>query len=1171
MQLEDLTPGASVEGFVPGEPVVIQTVTWRGANAVEVIYREADGHIEAETVHRSDEHQHHLARGGRGWAFDGDGDRFRLAVEAHRIRLAHLFDPMLAVHLSKVEPLPHQIDAVYGRMLPRQGLRFALCDDPGAGKTIMAGLYIRELMLRGELQRCLVIAPGGLVTQWQEELEDKFDLHFDVVTRDAVEASYRGNPFLDRNLLIARLDHLARNEVLVERACAEPWDLVVVDEAHRMSAHQMGLEVRKTKRYRVGEAVGAATRNLLLMTATPHAGKEEDFQLWLALLDSDRFFGRHRDGVHTVDTGEFMRRMVKEKLFRFDGTRLFPERRASTLRFELSAPERGLYEAVTEYVREEMNRADRLSREGDRRGNVVGFALTVLQRRLASSPQAIWRSLDRRRTKLEMKLADARAAGDSGMGASAAMDRVERLLADPDDPSAVPDVDELGTELEEVEDEVVVNASTARTIAELQTELLSLGRLTELARRVRDSGEDCKWNQLAALFDGTALRRPEGGHRKLIVFSEHRDTLTYLVERISTLLGSPAAVVAIHGGHSREERRRTQERFTNDEDCSVLVATDAAGEGLNLQQAHLMVNYDLPWNPNRLEQRFGRIHRIGQEEVCHLWNLVAEDTREGHVYLRLLDKLEEQRRALDDQVFDVLGEAFRGRPLRELLMEAVRYGDRPGKQAELDRVIDERVGEGLAELIEEHALDAVVIGTNELQQLRHVMDEAAAQRLQPHHVRSFFLTAFEGLGGRAVEREPGRFQVQRVPSQLRADDRRSGQAAPLLGSYERVCFAREQRGERGQALAALVCPGHPLLDTVVAATIERNAGVLKQGTVLVADDDPATQEATLVAYEHSIVSAVKDGRGERTTVSRRFEFVAVAADGSTEPAGPAPYLDLRPATAAELDLLADVIARQGDRDLVEERALEAVMDTSIPAHLAQVRGQVLPRLAKTSDEVDRRLSHERDWWDGQAVDLQRQADAGRQPRVNAEMARRRAEEMETRRKRRLAELEREARLSSQPPVFVAAALVVPAGLLALLGSVDLDAAPGPSRATHERAVSAVLDVERSLGRTAERATGTHRGFTLTSRQPDGHLRFLTVKAAGAGQTELNFSRSEMLTGLNLGDRAVLALVEMSPHSSASDTVRYLPDPFRGAVAPAFEAAGMTVPWAEHWSRAGTPS
>jgi SNF2 family DNA or RNA helicase len=363
------------------------------------------------------------------------------------------------------------------------------------------------------------------------------------------------------------------------------------------------------------------------MTATPHNGKDEDFQLFLSLLDSDRFYGKFRDGVHKVDASDLMRRMVKEELVRFDNTPLFPERKAYTVNYTLSQIEAALYEAVTQYVQTEMGKADEL--QGPRKGS-VGFALTALQRRLASSPEAIYQSLKRRKGRLEMRLREEK-LGVRGRRALA-----ETLADVPED-----DDDLNAEEQEALEETLVDEATAAQTVAELESEIRFLAGLEQQAKAVVASGQDRKWDELSKILqDNPQMHDAAGRQRKIIIFSEHRDTLNYLHGKIAGVLGNSEAIITIHGGTHRDERRRLQALFRSDPEVRVLVATDAAGEGVNLQNANLMVNYDLPWNPNRLEQRFGRIHRIGQTEVCHLWNLVAKETREGDVYHRLLMKLE---------------------------------------------------------------------------------------------------------------------------------------------------------------------------------------------------------------------------------------------------------------------------------------------------------------------------------------------------------------------------------------------------------------------------------------------------------------------------------------------------------------------------------------------------
>ena len=396
MLLEELKPGLRIDGVIPAEVITVIAAQWHGSDALELTFKTAAGHLSQQVVFRKDQDKLSIAQSGSR-AFDAPANDFKLVAEAQRITLAGWFDPMLAVATSDVQPLPHQIRAVYGELLPRTPLRFLLADDPGAGKTIMAGLYIKELLLRDDVRQCLIIAPGGLVEQWQDELFFKFGLRFDLLTNQLIDSQVNLNVFETNPLLIARMDQLSRNEELQAQLKETEWDLIVVDEAHRMGAHYYGGKLEKTKRFQLGELLGEITRHLLLMTATPHSGKEEDFQLFLTLLDRDRFEGKAKK---SADVTGIMRRMVKEDLLTFDGKKLFPERIAETVPYELTALEYDLYEDVTHYVREGMNRADRL---GGKRKNTVGFALTVLQRRLASSPEAIYRSLVRRTERLERK------------------------------------------------------------------------------------------------------------------------------------------------------------------------------------------------------------------------------------------------------------------------------------------------------------------------------------------------------------------------------------------------------------------------------------------------------------------------------------------------------------------------------------------------------------------------------------------------------------------------------------------------------------------------------------------------------------------------------------------------------------------------------------------------
>ena len=1189
--LDDLQPDAAVRGILPDAVVTVVSVQWHGSDALTLVYRGPDGRVGEEILYRQDEPRLALVTAGRPWSLDGDGALFRLVAEAHRIRLAHLFDPVLAVHTSRVDPLPHQITAVYEAMLPRQPLRFLLADDPGAGKTIMTGLLIKELIARGDLQRCLVVCPGSLVEQWQDELSERFHLPFEILTNDKLEAARTGNWFLENNLAIARLDKLARDETVQQKLAAPDcrFDLVVCDEAHKLSATFFGGEIKYTKRYRLGQLLSGLTRHFLLLTATPHNGKEEDFQLLLALLDGDRFEGRFRDGVHQVDVSDLMRRMVKETLLKFDGRPLFPERIAYTVPYRLSDAEARLYREVTEYVRAEWGRAEAL--EDDRRAGTVGFALTILQRRLASSPEAIYQSLRRRRERLakrlrEVELLQRGAAVPRPVPSGPALDA-----------ETLEDLDEApGSEIEAAEEEILDQATAARTIEELRAEIATLARLEALAAEVRRSGQDTKWRELAHLLGEIFTPAGLGGRvaepapppygagplpppapsprQKLVVFTEHRDTLAYLQQKIGTVLGRPHALVTVHGGMGREERRKAQEAFLNDPEVQVLVATDAAGEGINLQRAHLMVNYDLPWNPNRIEQRFGRIHRIGQTEVCHLWNLVAEETREGDVYRRLLEKLEEARQALGGQVFDVLGKLqFDGRPLRELLIEAIRYGDRPEVRARLERAVEHGVDRPhLETLIEERALVHDAMDLSRVARVREQMERAEARRLQPHYIESFFLEAFQRLGGTIRQREPRRYEITHVPAPVRQRDRQIGRGEPVVTRYERIVFEKDLVAPPGQPRAAFVCPGHPLLDAVLDLTLERHRDLLRRGTVLVDERDPGTQPRLVCTLEHAIQDATVLASGERRTISRRMLYVEMDAEGRARHLQYAPYLDYRPLRADEPEpgaILARPECAWMARDL-ERRALAHAIEHVVPEHLAEVRSRREASVEKTRAAVKDRLTKEIAHWDHQAEELKLREQAGKPgARLNSQEARRRADELQARLERRMAELDREAQVSALPPVVLGCFAVVPLGLLeAMTGrAVRRPEAASDTQATAARARAIVMATERALGFEPIDREADRLGYDIESRVPGtGRLRFIEVKGRVADATTVTVTRNEILTSLNKPDDFILALVEFV--DDAAPRVRYLRHPFHRE--PDFGVTSVNYDFAELLARAEEP-
>ncbi|BBZ07780.1 MULTISPECIES: helicase-related protein [Mycolicibacterium] len=1135
MLLEELKPGLRIDGLIPSQVITVIFAQWHGTDALELTYKTNDGALGQQVVFRKDQDILTVAQTGSR-AFDANATDFKMVAEAQRITLAGLFDPMLAVATSDVRPLPHQIRAVYGELLPRTPLRFLLADDPGAGKTIMAGLYIKELLLRDDVRQCLIVAPGGLVEQWQDELFFKFGLRFDLLTNQLIDANVNLNVFETNPLLIARMDQLSRNEELQAQLKETEWDLIIVDEAHRMGAHYFGGKLEKTKRFLLGEMLGRITRHLLLMTATPHSGKEEDFQLFLTLLDRDRFEGKN---TKTANTDGIMRRMVKEDLLTFEGKKLFPERRAETVPYELTALEYSLYAEVTDYVREGMNRADRV---GGKRKNTVGFALTVLQRRLASSPEAIFRSLVRRTERLERKKLEI--LNGTYTDREPTID-FEGLDAD----------DYNSEQIEELEEELLDAATAAQTVEELDAEILELADLTTVAKQVRDSGTDRKWTELSRILQDEALTVDANGWpRKLIIFTEHRDTLDYLAGRIRTLIGKPNAVQAIHGGVRRKERRMITEEFTKNRDCQILLATDAAGEGLNLQAAHLMVNYDLPWNPNRIEQRFGRIHRIGQEEVCRLWNLVASNTREGAVFERLLEKIEEQRKAYGGKVFDVLGEAFADTPLRDLLLDAIRYGERDDVRAKMHEVIDHKVSDGLKELLDERALASDHLADADLAKLRAAMDEARARRLQPHYIELAFKAAFTRLGGRIAKRERGRYEIANVPAQIRAS-----KYQPIATKYDRVAFDLEHVHSEELARADLLAPGHPLHDAVMDEAIRHFGGTLNSGTVLVS----ATLEEPHLLV--GVVEEVADATG--AAVSRRFGYAYVDSLGTVTPAGPAPYLDC----VAAPDTPAVAAARRSPwLTEAEDRATSWIITTQLPEYLAEVQPRRAAELAKARELVVKRLEGERDRLLLDAAVAAEKERAGEKPKESAESLNRKAVELDARLRKRLELLDKQALMSTKPPRIMTAALVLPVSMV----DGELPAsAPMHAKETKEverRGVDLVMATERTLGRTPVEQSFNNKGFDILSSDPGGDTYRIEVKARLDGATDFFVTHNEVMVGKNAAPRYRLALVKVHPRGPRHDEVRYLDNPFASTDLGDFDATGVRGDWNRMWNKGTEP-
>ncbi|MFP5284532.1 MAG: DEAD/DEAH box helicase, partial [Thermoanaerobaculia bacterium] len=599
-------------------------------------------------------------------SFDGDGRLLRLGLQAYALGIAYEFDPYFGLSISRVDPLPHQLEAVYEYLLKLARVRFLLADDAGAGKTIMSGLLIRELELRGLAERILIICPANLAFQWQRELKEKFDAKFLVLKGQDLRDQFGVNQWLERNRVITSLDLAKRQEILPGLRQVH-WDLVIVDEAHRMSATD---ESHKSMRYRLGELLRDSSDHMLLLTATPHRGDPENFSLFLQLLDADVYADvRSIREAMSRRRAPFYLRRTKEAMVYFpergaDGTwnaaPIFTKRIPHTVDFQIDGPELDLYRVVTRFVKRESARA--AAQGEDPRSRAIGFLMSLYQRRLASSTYAMRRSLENRARRLQE-------------GLKRAQDLSRQAPPDLPGPEELEEMEESERERLETLLEAVTLAGNAEQVRQ---EVGELQRLAAQAQTVEDAAAEAKLSKLESLLQKEGFfDRPD---QRLLLFTEFRDTLDHLV---AALKSWGFRVGCIHGNMkagSRDEPRtrlHTEQQFREGE-IQILVATEAAGEGINLQACNILFNYDIPWNPNRLEQRMGRIHRYGQRKNCLIFNFVATNTIEGRVLQRLHEKLQEIRDALDDDaVFNVVGEVLPAAHVERVLRDyyAGRLGD----------------------------------------------------------------------------------------------------------------------------------------------------------------------------------------------------------------------------------------------------------------------------------------------------------------------------------------------------------------------------------------------------------------------------------------------------------------------------------------------------------------
>ncbi|HIP75343.1 MAG TPA: DEAD/DEAH box helicase, partial [Thermococcus paralvinellae] len=756
--------------------------------------------------------------------FSGDPEDVFLAIESERYKFASMYDPLMAISVSKIDPLPFQIDAVYNYILKNARIRFLLADDPGAGKTIMAGLALKELKLRGLVERVLIVVPGHLVNQWRREMKEKFNEDFVFVNRALLNSEY--NVWEKYDQVIASIDFLKQPDVLptIQNIL---WDLVIVDEAHKMAAYKYGNKIEKTDRYRVGEVLSRNSTHMLFLTATPHKGDPENFRLLLDLL-LPGLFGKPeyveqaiREAYKKGENMFFLRRM-KEDLRGFDGRPLFPKRESKTLKFRLSDEEMDLYMDLSQYIQHQYNRISKL--QGKRRN--IAFALTILQRRMASSTYALMKSLQRRKDRLKELL-----------------EIVKRTGKLPEEGNEIT----LGKFLESEDYEEkerweierrLETLSVARTINELKREIATLERLIQMANRIIQEEKEVKLLELKSALD--KLKEEFGEKEKVLIFTEAKDTLEYLVNKLKDW---GYTVTYIHGEMPMEERIKREREFRGH--AQIMVATEAAGEGINLQFCHLMINYDIPWNPNRLEQRIGRIHRYGQKKDVYIFNLVAANTREGRVLSRLLDKLEQIREDLgSDKVFDVIGEIFQGERLYNLMLE-VAAGTKTEEEVlkeigVTDPEYIKRVKEALGESLATKHLNVAKI--------EEMLKKANENRLAPEYLQDFFIRAIRKAGGEVRVKRDGRLIVEKVPKNIR-------DIGKELGHFIQPSHITFDKDKTEEDNVEFVSFGHPLFDATLEWVRRNLMDALRRGAIFV---DPRGRLSGFIMFFEGEVTDGKD-------------------------------------------------------------------------------------------------------------------------------------------------------------------------------------------------------------------------------------------------------------------------------------------------------------------------
>jgi superfamily II DNA or RNA helicase len=1091
--ISDLSAGVVVQGPILPEPVEVLATVLVGSSVKLIGKGVQTGQLRDPIL--SPEQVAELTLTPKEPPFDGDPAHFRLGIEAHRLGLAYEYDPHFSLSIARVDPLPHQLEAVYDYFLKLPRIRFLLADDPGAGKTIMAGLLLKELKARGLVKRSLIVTPANLTFQWQREMKDKFREPYEVVNSDVLRANYGQNPWQERDQLITSISWVSRIEDARDSLLRSRWDLVVVDEAHKMAAYA---EDRKTLAYRLGEALSGMTDHLLLMTATPHKGDPENFCLFLSLLDRDVYGNvQSLEQAMRQNQAPFYLRRIKEALVTFPApdtgeiSKLFTRRQVQTAEFQLDGDELDFYDQLTRYVEDQSILA---SGEDSARGRAVSFTMAMLQRRMASTVYAVRRSLERMRDRREKILADPEAYR---------RDQIDRRLPDDFDDLPEEEQQEIIAQLEDV----VASVDPAA----LREEIARLTKLVDQAKFLEQREVESKLIRLRnVLTDNGFFADPR---KKLLIFTEHRDSLDFLAgdgrdgRPLGKLREWGLAVTTIHGAMKIGDRDTPGTRIYAErefrETCQVLVATEAAGEGINLQFCSEMINYDIPWNPVRLEQRIGRIHRYGQPHDCIVFNFVATNTREGRVLQRLLTRLAEIRRELGtDQVFDVVGEVFPANLLEKLFREMyARRIDEHEVQSRIVRDVDPK----RFRAITESALEGLAKKELNLSAILGRSVEAKEHRLVPEAIEAFFVEAspIVGLSPRPVTGGSHIYRVGRVPRQLLPlGDRLEARYGRLGREYARVCFDKAWLVK--EPTLEWVTPGHPLFEVVRESLLEQVQDALRRGALFY--DLNRTEPSVLDVFAASI----KDGRGH--SLHRRLFVVEATAAGQMVLRQPTLFHEIAPAPVTKPaskdqshgQTIQDM--HQPDRRLVETFLIEQALQP----WLGEVQAQRLEEVGRVGKHVEISLNALIDRQQHQLAEyLNRQIGGHTVPGLDGLIAQaeQHLDDLNNRLEHRRRELEMERHATIADIVHLGRAVVVPhperqaPDLAPMVRDEEVEC----------RAVELAKAHEEARGFVVEDVQEQNRGFDLISRRPHPadsktfiEVRFIEVKGrAGIGEIFLS--------------------------------------------------------------------